>query len=458
MTPPTDTPAATPPTRAESPAPGAPPRAGVLDRARAEARVFPRQLWLLALGFFVLLCGIDMMYPFETTYLHYRLGYSMTTVGLLLGVPALLALPFYILDGAIADRYGRKPSIVIGICTVIGLYLTLAFAGALWQIAIAVSIEAAFGWALFLTGSNAMIADLVVFERRAEAYSITRAALNTGMVVGPLLGSLILAADETYRWLFLSGVSICAVFVLIVLALFRETLPREARTGESIRVTLGGYAIVLRDRRFLAFCTIALLPLYAFGQIWSIFPVMLRNAHDVSPRTWGLIIAFYALSLAVFQYPMIRWLRRRDHVKLMAAASLFIGLGLGGAVLVPFGIATFACVFLLGQGVLLLIPISSTVSAELAPVALRGRYMGAWTLVQMAGYALGPTFGGMAMDRLGESGAALVIVACGLTGAALYAGLARRLHAVDAAAEAADGPATAELMAGDAPPTAPPVA
>ena len=64
----------------------------------------------------------------------------------------------------------------------------------------------------------------------------------------------------------------------------------------------------------------------------------------------------------------------------------------------------------------------------------------------------------MAMDRLGESGAALVIVACGLTGAALYAGLARRLHAVDAAAEAADGPATAELMAGDAPPTAPPVA
>ena len=453
MTSPADTPPSGAPVRAESAPNGAPPRAGVLARARAEVRVFPRQFWLLAFGFFVLLCGIDMCFPFETTYLHDRLGYSMTTIGLLLGVPLLAALPFYIIDGAIADRYGRKPSMVVGICAVIGLYLTLAFAGELWQIAIAVSVEAAFGWALFLTGSNAMVADLVAFERRAEAYSITRVALHIGMVVGPLLAAVVLAADETYRWLFLIGTSICAAFVLIVLVLFRETLPKEARTGEPLHVTVRGYATVLHDRRFLAFCAVALLPLYAFGQIWSVFPVMLRNAHDVSPRTWGVLLAFYALSVAVFQYPMIRWLRRRDHVKLMAAASLFIGLGLGGAVLVPWGVATFACVFLLGQGVLLLIPISSTVSAELAPVALRGRYMGTWTLVQMAGYALGPTFGGMAMDRLGERGAALVIVACGVTGAALYWGLARRFRASDAAAEAA-----ARSMADEAPTTAPPVA
>ena len=458
MTSPADTPSSGAPPRASS-SDGTPPaRAGVLARARVELSVFPRQFWLLAGGFFVLLVGIDMCFPFETTYMHDRLGFSMTTIGLLLGIPLLAALPFYILDGAIADRYGRKPSIVIGICTVAGLYLTLAFAGSLWQIAIAVSIEAAFGWALFLTGSNAMVADLVPLERRAEAYGITRVTLHIGMVVGPLLAAVILAVDDDYRWLFLAGASVCAVYILIVLVFFRETLPREARSGESLPATLRGYATVLRDRRFLAFCSIALLPLYAFGQIWSIFPVMLRNAHGVSPRDWGLLLAFYALSVAVCQYPMIRWLRRRDHIKLMAVASALIGLGLGGAVLVPWGVLTFACVFLLGSGVLLFIPMSSTISAELAPVALRGRYMGTWTLVQMAGYALGPTFGGTAVDRLGESGAALVIVACGLTGAVLYWGLARRLQAVDAAAGAAEEPVTAELIAGGPPPSAPPVA
>jgi MFS family permease len=409
------------------------PTSGLVGRAIVELRVFPRQFWLLAGGFFVLLCGIDMCFPFETTYLHDRLGYSMTTIGLLLGVPLLCALPFYVLDGAITDKYGRKPAMIAGICFVAALYTTMAFAGALWQIAIAVSAEAAFGWALFLTGSNAMIADLVRFERRAEAYSITRVALHVGMVVGPLIAALIIARDPTYRALFLTGAGICLVYVAIVVLAFRETRPAAARSGTSIGGTVHGYGHVLADRRFLAFCAIAFLPLYGFGQIWTMLPVMLRNAQDMPAHTWGVVIAFYAVSVAIFQYPMIRWLRHRDHVLLMAAASLLIGLGLGGAVLVPWGPLTFVCMFVLGQGALLLIPISSTVSAEMAPVALRGRYMGTWTLVQQAGYALGPTFGGMAMDGLGERGAALVTIACGLIGAALYAALARRFRIADAA-------------------------
>lgn len=411
-------------------------RASVPARARAlarrsgaELRAFPRQFWLLALGFFILLVGIDMCFPFETTYLHDRLGYSMTTIGVLLGLPLILAVPFYIVDGAIADRYGRKPAMVTGICFVIALYLTLAFARELWQIAVAVTAEAAFGWALFLTGSNAMVADLVAFERRAEAYSITRVTLHAGMVLGPLLARVILVRDPTYRALFLTGAAICLFFVLVMLAVFRETRPAAAKAEGSMRATLRGYRVVLRDRRFLAFCAIAALPLYGFGQIWSMLPVMLRNEHDASPGEWAVLLSFYAVSLAVLQYPVIRLLRGRDHVLLMAAASLLIGLGLAGAVLLPWGVWTFAAVFVLGQGVLLLIPISSTVSAELAPVALRGRYMGTWTLVQMGGYALGPLFGGWAMDGLGERGAALVILACGATGAALYAALAPRFKA-----------------------------
>jgi MFS family permease len=428
----------TPSVRGRAPAPAsAPSRARALaGRAGAELRGFPPQFWLLALGFFVLLVGIDMCFPFETTYLHDRLGYSMTTIGVLLGAPLILAVPFYVVDGAIADRYGRKPAMVIGICFVIVLYLTLAFAVELWQIAIAVAVEAAFGWALFLTGSNAMVADLVAFERRAEAYSITRVALHAGMVVGPLLARLILARDPTYRSLFLGGAAICFVFVLVVLTLFRETRPPAARAETSMRETLRGYGAVLRDRRFLAFCGIAALPLYGFGQIWSVLPVMLRNAHDASPGDWAILLSFYAVSLAVLQYPVIRLLRGRDHVLLMAAASLSIGLGLAGAVLLPWGVWTFASIFVLGQGVLLLIPISSTVSAELAPIALRGRYMGTWTLVQMAGYALGPLFGGIAMDRLGERGAALVILACGVAGAVLYVALARRFRGSPAAGAA----------------------
>ncbi len=384
----------------------------------------------------MLLCGIDMCFPFETTFLHDRLGFSMTTIGLLLGVPLLLALPFYLLDGVITDRYGRKPAMMAGVCFVAAVYTTLAFSGVLWQIAIAVSAEAAFGWALFLTASTAMVAALVPLARRAEAYSLTRVALHIGMIVGPLLAAVIIARDPTYHALFLTGAGICLLFVAIAAFGFRETRP-AARRDATMGATVRGYGQVLGDRRFLMFCAIAFLPLFGFGQIWTTLPVLLRNAHGMPPRTWGFVIAFYAVSVAVLQYPAIRWLRRRDHVLLMAAASLLIGLGLGGAVLVPWGPLTFACVFLLGQGTLLLIPISSTVSAEMAPLALRGRYMGTWTLVQQAGYALGTTLGGIAMDGFGERGAALVVIACGVTGAALYTALSRRFRVADSAAAVA---------------------
>ncbi len=42
------------------------------------------------------------------------------------------------------------------------------------------------------------------------------------------------------------------------------------------------------------------------------------------------------------------------------------------------------------------------------------------------------------MDGLGERGAALVVIACGVTGAVLYAALARRFRIADAAMAEAD--------------------
>jgi len=393
----------------------------------ASGPVFPRQFWLLALGFIVLITGVDMSFPFESTYLHERMGVSMTAIGLLIGLPVFVALPLYALGGALTDRYGRKPAMVTGILVVAALYWTFALAGSLWAIGGAIALEAAFGWALFLTGSNAMVADLVPFSRRAEAYSITRVTLHIGMVIGPLLAGVLLAGDPTFRTLFLTGGAICGAYVLIVIVAFRETRPEAAAVEQRLLETLRGYVTVFGDRRYLVFCAMALLPLYGFGQIWSVFPMVLRAEHGVAPATWGLVLTFYAVTVALTQFPVIRLSRRGNKLLLMAAASAFTGIGLGGAGLVPWRLPTLAFVFVLGQGIVLLVPISSAVAADLSPVPLRGRYMGTWTLVQTGGFALGPTFGGMAMDVLGARGASWVNIGVGLAGAVLFALTAKRL-------------------------------
>ena len=71
--------------------------------------------------------------------------------------------------------------------------------------------------------------------------------------------------------------------------------------------------------------------------------------------------------------------------------------------------------------------------SHLAPTALRGRYMGFWTLVYIGGYALGPLLGGWALDALGGRGAFAVVAAAGLLGALLFPLLRIRTGPRDAA-------------------------
>ena len=111
---------------------------------------------------------------------------------------------------------------------------------------------------------------------------------------------------------------------------------------------------------------------------------------------------------------------------LMSLSCLALGAGCGAAPFLPWP-GTLVSIVLISLGIVLLIPIASTVVSRLAPVELRGRYMGVWTLVYMAGYAIGPLLGGWALDALGGRVAfAVTAVAC-----------LRRSRPVPAAAHAA---------------------
>ena len=79
--------------------------------------------------------------------------------------------------------------------------------------------------------------------------------------------------------------------------------------------------------------------------------------------------------------------------------------------------------------------------ADLAPEAVRGRYMGVWTVVWNGGAALGPAFGGWAMDNVGGRQAFAVLLVVGLVGAVAFLALApgwrrRKVKAAEARATA----------------------
>jgi hypothetical protein len=146
-----------------------------------------------------------------------------------------------------------------------------------------------------------MLADFTPPARRSEAYGISRVANNAGMVAGPLIAAGLLGAGLGYRALFASGGLLIGLFLVLVLALLKESRPAGSTARHS---TLGGYRVVLGDRRFVAVCAVTLLPLYGFGQIYITLPVLLRDSVGVSPAQWGLLAAFYAGCGVLFQFPV----------------------------------------------------------------------------------------------------------------------------------------------------------
>jgi len=406
--------------------------AGSIKRVAADLKALPRQFWMLAAGIFVYLIGVEMTYPYETLYLNGELGVSMTTLGMILGVSLLATLPLQVAGGALCDKVGRRPVLIVAILGSMTLYIGLGLTRDLLVIVVLIVVEAAFGWAQFITASNAMIADVTTTGQRAEAFSVSRVALNAGIAIGPLIALPLLAADPSYRLNFFASGLVCGAFLVLVLAGVRETRPATVE-AVSVAAAFRGYGAVVRDRTMVAFCLITLLPLYAFGQIWATMPVMLSDLHGVDARRWSVAMVVYGISMVILQYPVIRVLGDGDHMVLMSLSCVAMGVGVGVAAFVPWP-ATLACIVSIALGIVLLLPIASTVVSRLAPVDLRGRYMGMWTMVYMGGYALGPLLGGWALDRLGGHAAFAVVAAACLAGALLFPLLRRGVRGRTAAA------------------------
>ncbi len=194
----------------------------------------------------------------------------------------------------------------------------------------------------------------------------------------------------------------------------------EAPEFESVGDAFASYRTIFRDRRFLAFSLVALLTLFCFGQFLWIFPVYLVRTLGMAPESWGLLLAVCGFTIAVLQYPLVRVARHRDNLLVMALASLLIAAGLGGAAFAVGGwtVGVFVVVFSVGE--VLFWPISSSIVSDYAPEELRGRYMGAWTMVDCFGRGLGPMFGGWALGALGGRQTFFVDLLVGLVGAALF--------------------------------------
>ena len=356
---------------------------------------FEPQVWVMAAVQLVMATGFSICIPFLALYLYRDRGLSMTMVGLIILGAGLCSAVTQAFGGALSDRFGRRPVLImassISVFLYSGLAVLIGISAPVWAIAV---VYVAGRSMLTITRPviSAMVADFTPKEKLIEAYGILRIGANMGWAAGPALGGY-LADFVPYGWLFGIAALACGVVFLIVFFFIHESSHWVSRSV--------GFRSVLPpadDRIFLAFIGLSVLLFIAMGQMASTLSIFTVDMLGFLPSQYGLLLTLNGLMVIFFQYPMTLALRRLAKYRALILGSLFYAVGyLSLGWITQFGWALGAMA-IITTGEIIHAPITLSVIGELAPSDQRGRYMGSFGLSQTVGIAVGPLVGGLLLD------------------------------------------------------------
>ncbi|MEV8092004.1 MDR family MFS transporter [Streptomyces nigra] len=394
--------------------------AAVRRATRETVSGLPREFWWLWTSTLVNRLGAFVA-TFMALYLTLERGQSATYAGLVASLHGLGGVVSSLGGGVMADRLGRRPTLLIAQSATAVSVAVLAFVQ--HPVAIA-AVAFAVGAASNASrpAVQAMMADIVRPEDRVRAFSLNYWAINLGFAVSSMAAGFI--AEVSYRAGFLLEAGMTAVCAVVVFMRIPESRPEKADTGRPGEAI--GLGTVLRDRRFMSVVGLCFLVALVFQQGAVGLPVAM-GAAGFSPADYGLAIGVNGVLIVALQIPVTRFIERRDAGRILVVSSLLAGYGFG---LTAFAgsVGVFAltvCVWTLGE--MLNAPTQTGLVVRLSPAHGRGRYQGVYTLSWSVAALVAPLMSGLVIDRLGAAWLWALCAAVGTVAAVGYRALTRRL-------------------------------
>ncbi len=347
-----------------------------------------RIILLLALSVGLMQTGFGLIYPIFGRRLS-EFGAGVNAMGLMITAFAVTQFIMSPIAGALADRYGRRPLILVGLVGFVAVNLGFL---AVQSVAGFIAVRAAEGFLVagLFPAANAVVGDLMPEERRAQWVGILMGSSMAGFIFGPTLGGLMYDA-----WGFAAPFVISAALgALACVAAIRwvpEThtaapAPRAAQTPKlSLRAMLPRPLYLFAT---LLACDFVVMFSWSFTE-----PQMVFHFYDNlgwATARFGEVIGVYGLALVLTQAGLGR-LGDRLGRKL----PILVGLALIG--LFYFSLAffssfpltlLFAAVSGIGEG--LYVPALGALFLDITPETHRSRIMGIKASVGSAAGVIGP--------------------------------------------------------------------
>lgn len=143
------------------------------------------------------------------------------------GVMQFLCMPML---GALSDRFGRRPVLLLSIFGLAISLLVQAMATSLMALLLIRIVSG--GTAASFSVANAYIADITPAENRGKAYGLLGAAFGMGFIFGPMIGGLL--GGQDVRLPFFVAAALALINWFYGYFVLPESLPQDRRTSFSL--------------------------------------------------------------------------------------------------------------------------------------------------------------------------------------------------------------------------------
>lgn len=277
---------------------------------------------------FVDVLGLTVILPL----LHlYGAAYGATPVqiGLVAAAFPLAQLVGVPVMGALSDRFGRKPLLLISQVSTCISFLILAASNSLWMVILSRVVDGTFG--ANLATAQAAITDVTDERTRAQGLGLTGAAFGLGFLFGPAIALGALEFSDSLAIPALIAAAYSFVSIFITLFGFKETLPPERRQARAFRGGQVIFTMVRMMRRpqinhLMVLMFAQQVVFFAFESLLGLFTL---SRLGLLGQGNALIFIYVGFILVYVQARLIgRWSQKYGERKLVFIALGTLALGL----------------------------------------------------------------------------------------------------------------------------------